>query len=123
MLTAPGPATLTGAWSVTLCAASRVRRLALVQLNDDATVMVTAPLPVVTFTSDAASMFARSVALRTAFFAVCAQTPAEQVMPLVGALEISTEACAAFAAPITTAAPANAFVQRIDTPCYRPCAG
>ena len=86
----------------------------LVHEKDDDTVIVTAPLPVTTFTSDAASMLARSVALRSAFFAVGEHTPPTQFMLCVGFDEISTEACADVAA-ITAARIASIFIMS-DTP-------
>src|SRR5438067_1619176 len=95
MVTAAVPATATAARKLTLKYASSVRRLALVQEKGDITVIVTAPAPVVIFRSPAASMLVRSLTFSTAFLSVGEHTPLEQVMFLVAAVEISTDACAA----------------------------
>src|ERR1051325_10505878 len=55
-------------------------------------VMVTAPAPVVIFTSPAASMLVRSLTFSTAFFAVGEHTPALQFMFCVALVEIVTDA-------------------------------
>src|SRR5262249_7113662 len=66
-----------------------------------------APAPVVTFTSEAPSIAARSPVFSTAFAAVGEHTPAEQFMCLVGALEITT---AALAAPVSASTKAQSPV-------------
>src|SRR5437870_2577989 len=54
--------------------------------------MVTAPAPVVIFTSPAASKLVRSVTFSTACFAVGEHTPAAQLMFCVAFVEIVTDA-------------------------------
>src|SRR5438045_856213 len=111
MVTAPWPATVTGALKLTLVLASSVRRLVLVQENGAVISMTMAPAPVFTVTSPEASMLVRSLTFSTAFFAVGEQTPALQLMFLVAADEIFTAACAAFA---TSTANATADIRRRD---------
>src|ERR1051325_2330436 len=91
-VSAPAPATVTGASMLMSVSALSVRLWALAQLSARTTSMESAPLAVVTSTSEASSILARSVTFRTAFLAVGEHTPAEQLMFLVGLEEISTDA-------------------------------
>src|ERR1043166_8129126 len=84
----PGPATVISRLTMIERAESRVRRLVLIQLSGAVTSMTVAPAPVTTWTSEAASMLARSMAFNHAFRVVGAHTPAEQDMFLVGLEEI-----------------------------------
>src|SRR3954464_15939481 len=83
---------------------SSVRRLVLVQDRGAEKWMSFAALSETTFTSPAASRFARSPTFSTAFFAVGVHTPAEQLMFCVAPLEITT------AAWVTARSAANATV-------------
>ena len=118
----PAPDTTTGNSTVMERCESSVSLWVLVQPNDALTKMSLTLAPVATVTSEAASMFARSVAFSVAICAVGVQYAAVHDTLMVGFVEMKNEACAGTAAHASRAIDTKvgrphrdlSFVRRMD---------